>query len=130
MDHLIRSIDVFVGSNDIGNDREKSELACKMKMIVYLLCQLVELIEADVLQKVSCFHIIALLWRIVCQILKIIKVEKILKVSLDLIKSPSPSVKIQIMDGKVCLRCEGKTLLGIVNQQCFAFLPQVNFPQQ
>ena len=61
LDHLIRSIDVFVGSNDIGNDREKSELACKMKMIVYLLCQLVELIEADVLQKVSCFHIIALL---------------------------------------------------------------------
>ena len=100
MDHLIRSIDVFVGSNDIGNDREKSELACKMKMIVYLLCQLVELIEADVLQKVSCFHIIALLWRIVCQILKIIKVEKILKVSLDSIPSPSPSVKIQIMCGK------------------------------
>jgi hypothetical protein len=55
LDHLIRSIDVFVGSNDIGNDREKSELACKMKMIVYLLCQLVELIEADVLQKVSFF---------------------------------------------------------------------------
>ena len=57
LDHLIRSIDVFVGSNDIGNDREKSELACKMKMIVYLLCQLVELIEADVLQKV-CFFIV------------------------------------------------------------------------
>ena len=55
LDHLIRSIDVFVGSNDIGNDREKSELACKMKMVVYLLCQLVELIEADVLQKVSFF---------------------------------------------------------------------------
>ena len=32
-------------------------------------------------------------------------VEKILKGSLDLI--PSPSVKIQIMDGKVCLRCKG-----------------------
>ena len=57
LDHLIRSIDVFVGSNDIGNDREKSELACKMKMIVYLLCQLVELIEADVLQKVSFFSV-------------------------------------------------------------------------
>merc|ERR1712223_292510 len=53
LDHLIRSIDVFVGGSDIGNDREKSELACKMKMIVYLLCQLVELIEADVLQKES-----------------------------------------------------------------------------
>ena len=37
------------------------------------------------------------------------KVEKILKGSLDLIPSPSPSVKIQIMDGKVCLRCKGKT---------------------
>ena len=58
------------------------------------------------------------------------KVEKILKGSLDPI--PSPSVKIQIMCGKVCLRCKGKTLLGVVNkllktkknvditQQCFA----------
>ena len=44
------------------------------------------------------------------------KVEKILKGSLDLIPSPSPSVKIQIMDGKVCLRCKGKTLLGIVKK--------------
>ena len=42
------------------------------------------------------------------------KVEKILKGSLDLI--PSPSMKIQIMGGKVCLRCKGKTLLGIVNK--------------
>ena len=65
------------------------------------------------------------------------KVEKILKGSLDSI--PSPSVKIQIMGGKVCLRSKGKTLLGIVNkllkkkfvditQQCSALLPQVNFP--
>ena len=44
------------------------------------------------------------------------KVEKILKGSLNLIPSPSPSVKIQIMGGKVCLRCKGKTLLGIVNK--------------
>ena len=44
------------------------------------------------------------------------KVEKILKGSLESIPSPSPSVKIQIMSGKVCLRCEGKTLLGIVNK--------------
>ena len=44
------------------------------------------------------------------------KVEKILKGSLDLIPSPSPSVKIQIMGGKVCLRCKGKTLLGVVNK--------------
>ena len=44
------------------------------------------------------------------------KVEKILKGSLDSITSPSPSVKIQIMDGKVRLRCKGKTLLGVVNK--------------
>ena len=44
------------------------------------------------------------------------KVEKILKDSLDLIPSPLSSVKIQIMGGKVCLRCKGKTLLGIVNK--------------
>ena len=36
------------------------------------------------------------------------KVEKMLKGSLDSIPSPSPSVKIQIMGGKVCLRCKGK----------------------
>ena len=43
------------------------------------------------------------------------KVEKILK---DSIPSPSLSVKIQIqiMGGKVCLRCKGKTLLGVVNK--------------
>ena len=35
---------------------------------------------------------------------------------LDLIPSPSPSVKIQIMGGKVCLRCKGKTLLGGVDK--------------
>ena len=68
-----------------------------------------------------------------------LKVEKILKGSLDSIPSPSPLVKIQIMGGKVCLRCKGKTLLGVVNkllktkkqisQQCFALLPQVNFPE-
>ena len=40
------------------------------------------------------------------------KLEKILKGSLDLI----PSVKIQIMFGKVCFSCKGKTLLGIVNK--------------
>jgi hypothetical protein len=44
------------------------------------------------------------------------KVENILKGSLDSIPSPSPSVKIQIMGGKVCLRCKGKTLLGDVNK--------------
>ena len=44
------------------------------------------------------------------------KVEKILKDSLDSILSPSPSVKIQIMGGKICLRCKGETLLGVVNK--------------
>ena len=44
------------------------------------------------------------------------KVERILEGSLDLILSPSPLVKIQIMGGKVCLRCKGKTMLGIVNK--------------
>ena len=38
------------------------------------------------------------------------KVEKILKGSMDSISSPSPSVKIQSMGGKVCLRHKGKTL--------------------
>ena len=42
------------------------------------------------------------------------KVEKILKGSLDSI--PSPSMEIQNMVGKVCLRCKGKTLLGVVNE--------------
>ena len=42
------------------------------------------------------------------------KVEKIWKGILDLI--PSPSAKIQIMGGKVFLRCKGKTLLGIVDK--------------
>ena len=61
------------------------------------------------------------------------KVEKILKGSLDSI--PSPSVKIQIMGGKVCLRCEGKTLVGVVNKLLetkkfvdITLLPQGNFP--
>ena len=43
------------------------------------------------------------------------KVKKILKGSLDSIPSPSPSVKIQIMAMKVCLRFKGKTLVGIVS---------------
>ena len=68
------------------------------------------------------------------------EVEKILKGSLESIPSHSPSVKIQIIWGKVCLRCKGKQLLCIVKKllrtksllmshpQCFALLPQVNFP--
>ena len=44
------------------------------------------------------------------------KVENILKGSLDSIPSPLPSVKIQIMGRKVCMRCKGKTLLSDVNK--------------
>ena len=66
------------------------------------------------------------------------KVEKHLKGSLDLISSPS--MKIQFMGGKVCLRCKGKNIAGRcqqtfenkkfvdINQQCFALLSQVNSP--
>ena len=70
-----------------------------------------------------CFHIT--FWN---------KVKKILKGSLNLISSPS--VKIQIMGGKVCLRCIGKTLLGLsfenkkfvdITQQCFVFTHQAAF---
>ena len=46
----------------------------------------------------------------ICSLLN--KVEKILKGSLDSIPSSSPLVKIQIMCGKLCLRCKAKTLLG------------------
>jgi hypothetical protein len=45
-----------------------------------------------------------------------VKVENILKDSLDSIPLPSPSVKIKIMGRKVFLRCKGKTLMGIVNK--------------
>jgi hypothetical protein len=41
---------------------------------------------------------------------------KILKDSLNSISSPSPSLKIQIMGGKVRFGCKGKTLLGVVNK--------------
>ena len=45
-----------------------------------------------------------------------LKVEKILKGILDLIPSPSTSVKIQSKGGKVSLRCKGKTLPSVVNK--------------
>ena len=44
------------------------------------------------------------------------KVENIYEDSPDLIPSPSPSVKVQIIGGKVYLMCEGKTLLGVVSK--------------
>ena len=43
---------------------------------------------------------------------KVDKVEKILKGSLNLSPSPLPSVKIQIMGGKVCLRCKGSLVVA------------------
>ena len=42
------------------------------------------------------------------------KVENILECSQDSI--PSPTVKIQNMGGKVCLKCKGKTLLSVLNK--------------
>ena len=63
------------------------------------------------------------------------KVDKFLKGSLDSMQSSSPSLKIQIIGGKVCLKCKGKTLLAFcfqkfvdITQQCFALLLEVNFP--
>jgi hypothetical protein len=58
------------------------------------------------------------------------KVEKTLKGRLDLIPSPSASVKIEIMGRKVCLRCKGKTLFvnKLSKTKSFALLPQVNIP--
>ena len=48
---------------------------------------------------------------------------------MDLIPSPSPSVKIQIMDRKGIKK---KTLLGVVNKlfvfKSFAFAPEAHFP--
>ena len=41
------------------------------------------------------------------------KVKKIQEECLDLISSPSPSAKIQIIGGKIWLRCKGITLLGL-----------------
>ena len=48
--------------------------------------------------------------------LYLLLVENILKGSLDSIPSHSPSVRIQIMGRKVCFKCKGKTLLGLVNK--------------
>ena len=47
------------------------------------------------------------------------KAEKILKGSLDLIPSPSPSVKVQIMGGKGWMGCKCTTLLGNVKKLYF-----------
>ena len=44
------------------------------------------------------------------------KEENILKGSIVSIPSPSHSVKIKMMGGKVCLRCKCKILLDVVNK--------------
>ena len=46
----------------------------------------------------------------------LLRVKNISEDKPDSIQSPSPSMKIQIMVGKVCLRHKGKTLLGVVNK--------------
>ena len=56
-----------------------------------------------------------------------VKVEEILKGSLGSIPSLLPSVKIQIMGGKISLRFENKKCVENT-QQCFALQPQVKFP--
>ena len=70
------------------------------------------------------------------EMVKMIKIEKILKGNLHLISSPSPMLKVQIMCWTICLRCKGKILLGIVNKLLKTkwlftspgnVLPQVNF---
>ena len=55
------------------------------------------------------------------------KVEQILKDTLLSIPSPSPSVKIKIMGVKVCLRCKGKTFLGVINK-LFVFKSLLTMP--
>ena len=45
-----------------------------------------------------------------------VKLEKILKGSLGSIPSPLPSVTVEIIGRKVCLRCKGRTLLDVVNK--------------
>ena len=62
---------------------------------------------------------------IIIQGMNTVKVEKILKGSLDLMPSPSPLVKIQIMGGKVCLRCK-----GVKHCWVFCFLKFVDNTQQ
>ena len=47
---------------------------------------------------------------------------------MDSIPSPSPSVEIQIIDGKICLRCKGKTLLGDVNKLFVCFQSLLTTP--
>ena len=66
-------------------------------------------------QNLNVSYIMQLL-RLICgemnqKILSYFKAEKIINSCLNSIPSPSPSMKIQIMGGKVRLRCKGKTFL-------------------
>ena len=56
------------------------------------------------------------------------KVEKILKRILDLIPSPSPSVKIQIMSGKPFAGNNFWKQKNCIHYTAMYILPQVNFP--
>ena len=61
------------------------------------------------------------------------KVEKILKGSLNSISSPSPSLKIQIMDRKFAYGVKAKHCLAmstnlLFSKVCFALTLQANFP--
>ena len=72
-----------------------------------------ELGQRQLLRQCIAYQVIY--WRVMTTVwVWFFKVEKILKGSLVLI--PSPSVKVQIMGRKVCLRCKGKTLLDVVNK--------------
>lgn len=50
---VIRTTDLFLCSTELGNKGEKKGYATRMKMIVYLLCQMVELLEAQAQQNES-----------------------------------------------------------------------------
>ena len=50
---VIRTTDLFLCSTDLSNTNEKKGYANRMKMTVYLLCQLVEMLEAESQQKDS-----------------------------------------------------------------------------
>ena len=117
--------------------------ACKVLLLIWSMKKFVMILNDKM----------ALKWNLIHILYQTFKVEFFLKGSLDWIPSPSPSVKIQVMGGKVCLRCKGKTLLlfskvcwhhpamfclitssKLANkkfvdnaQQCYAFTPQANF---
>ena len=50
---VIRTTDLFLCSTELSNTSEKKGYATRMKMIVYLLCQMVELLEAQAQQNDS-----------------------------------------------------------------------------